>query len=85
MMSGTWGFPRAARGALILAAAALVAAGCGGGNSSSGSAGSGGSGGSAGAGAAGQVPTANLPVLKSIGPGEGTLNLIAWEGYLQPQ
>ncbi len=28
-MSGTWGFPRAARGALILAAAALVAAGCG--------------------------------------------------------
>jgi putative spermidine/putrescine transport system substrate-binding protein len=31
------------------------------------------------------VPTANLPVLKSIGTGEGTLNLIAWEGYLQPQ
>ena len=32
-----------------------------------------------------QVPTAKLPVLKSIGTGEGTLNLIAWEGYLQPQ
>ncbi len=48
-------------------------------------AGSGGGGGSAAAGGASQVPTANLPVLKSIGKGEGTLNLIAWEGYLQPQ
>ncbi len=85
MMSRTWRFPRAARGALILAAAALVAAGCGSGSSSGGSAGSGGSGGSASAAAASQVPTANLPVLKSIGKGEGTLNLIAWEGYLQPQ
>jgi putative spermidine/putrescine transport system substrate-binding protein len=28
------------------------------------------------------VPTANLPVLTSVGPGEGQLNLIAWEGYL---
>jgi putative spermidine/putrescine transport system substrate-binding protein len=36
--------------------------------------------------AAGQtVPTANLPVLQKIGTGEGQLNLIAWEGYLQPQ
>ena len=41
-------------------------------------------GGSAGAGAASQVPTAGLPVLKTVGKGEGTLNLIAWEGYLQP-
>jgi putative spermidine/putrescine transport system substrate-binding protein len=32
-----------------------------------------------------KVPTANLPVLKKIGPGEGQLNLIAWAGYLQPQ
>ena len=28
------------------------------------------------------VPTANLPVLTSVGAGEGKLNLIAWEGYL---
>ncbi len=36
-------------------------------------------------GTAGQtVPTANLPVLQKIGKGEGKLNLIAWEGYLQP-
>src|SRR5512146_2786320 len=28
------------------------------------------------------VPTANLPVLQKVGPGEGQLNLIAWEGYL---
>src|SRR5262249_58214122 len=32
-----------------------------------------------------QVPTANLPVLQKIGQGEGTLNLIAWEGYLEAQ
>ena len=31
------------------------------------------------------VPTANLPVLQKIGKGEGKLNLIAWEGYLQPE
>ena len=31
------------------------------------------------------VPTANLPVPKSIGKGEGKLSLIAWEGYAQPQ
>ena len=31
------------------------------------------------------MPTANLPVLQKIGKGEGQLNLIAWEGYLQPQ
>jgi putative spermidine/putrescine transport system substrate-binding protein len=69
----------------VLAAMALLAAGCGG--SSSGSAGgSAGSSSSAGGGSSvGQVPTAGLPVLKSIGKGEGTLNLIAWEGYLQPQ
>ncbi len=36
-------------------------------------------------GAALTVPTANLPVLKSIGKGEGHLNLIAWEGYAQPE
>ncbi|MGH2850148.1 MAG: hypothetical protein ACRDLP_05970, partial [Solirubrobacteraceae bacterium] len=31
------------------------------------------------------APTANMPVLKSIGKGEGHLNLIAWEGYAQPE
>src|SRR5579871_5663163 len=31
------------------------------------------------------APTANMPVQKSIGKGEGHLNLIAWEGYVQPQ
>lgn len=30
------------------------------------------------------VPTANLPVLQKVGKGEGQLNLIAWEGYLDP-
>ena len=31
------------------------------------------------------IPTANDPVPTSVGPGEGKLNLIAWEGYAQPQ
>jgi putative spermidine/putrescine transport system substrate-binding protein len=31
------------------------------------------------------APTANMPVPSSIGKGEGKLNLIAWEGYVQPQ
>jgi putative spermidine/putrescine transport system substrate-binding protein len=30
-------------------------------------------------------PTQNLPAATSIGSGEGHLNLIAWEGYAQPQ
>ncbi len=30
------------------------------------------------------VPTANLPLLQKVGKGEGQLNLIAWEGYLDP-
>jgi putative spermidine/putrescine transport system substrate-binding protein len=63
--------------ALALTVASVIAAGCG----SSGSSG----GGTTGSGIAGQsVPTANLPVLKKIGKGEGQLNLIAWEGYLNP-
>jgi len=36
---------------------------------------------SGGGGGAGQPPTANLKPLTSVGPGEGQLNLIAWEGY----
>ena len=66
--------------ALALTVASVIAAGCG-----SSTSGSNGGGGTQGGGAAGQsVPTANLPVLKKIGPGEGQLNLIAWEGYLNP-
>ena len=79
--------------ALGLAVASVIAAGCssGGSTSSGSSAGTGGAtqnsatanGGGA---VAGQtVPTASLPVLQKIGKGEGQLNLIAWEGYLQPQ
>ena len=67
---------RPAKIALGLAAASLIATGCG---SSSGNSGSGGTS------LSGQtVPTASLPVLKTIGKGEGQLNLIAWEGYLSP-
>ena len=69
--------PRPVKIALGLAVALLVAAGCG--SSSTGNSGQGGNS------LAGQtVPTANLPVLKKIGTGEGQLNLIAWEGYLNP-
>jgi putative spermidine/putrescine transport system substrate-binding protein len=82
MLSRTPKFSRAAKGALILAVVSLAAAGCG---SSGGSGGGGNASPGAGAGAGAQVPTANLPVLKSVGKGEGTLNLIAWEGYLQPE
>src|SRR6266568_2745724 len=85
MTAGMRNVSRTARSALILLAVGLLAAGCG---SSGGSGGTGGSGGSTSGGAAaaaGQVPTANLPTLKTVGKGEGTLNLIAWEGYLQPQ
>src|SRR5690242_554620 len=32
-----------------------------------------------------QPPTRNMPVLQSIGKGEGKLNLIVWEGYTEPQ
>src|SRR3954466_5473460 len=62
-----------ARTALALViVAATVAAGCGSSDNSS----SGTGGGSSNA-------AANLP--QKIGPGEGKLNLVAWEGYTQPQ
>jgi putative spermidine/putrescine transport system substrate-binding protein len=65
-------------GAITVAGALVALAGCG----SSGSTGQApGTNGAAGL----KVPTANLPVLKHIGKGEGQLNLIAWLGYLQPQ
>jgi len=68
-----------ARGGTLLAAAstALLIAACG----SSGGGTSGGGGGTAGL----APPTANTPVPSSVGKGEGKLNLIAWEGYAQPQ
>jgi putative spermidine/putrescine transport system substrate-binding protein len=41
---------------------------------------------SGGSGTAGlKAPTAGMAVQSSIGQGEGSLNLIAWEGYAQPQ
>jgi putative spermidine/putrescine transport system substrate-binding protein len=32
-----------------------------------------------------KAPEANAPIAKSVGKGEGKLNLIAWEGYAQPE
>jgi len=84
MMPGMGTFSRAARSALVVAAAGLLAAACGGSGGSAAPPASGGGGTSASGGGAPQVPTANLPVLQKIGQGEGTLNLIAWEGYLEP-
>src|ERR1700739_2429030 len=47
------------------------------------------SGGASAAGSSGtsglKAPEANAAVLKSVGKGEGKLNLIAWEGYAQPE
>jgi len=60
------------------AALSIAVAACG-------SSSSGGSGGTSGGTSGLSVPTANDPVPSSIGPGEGKLNLIAWEGYTQPQ
>jgi len=68
--------------ALALGVTSLVAAACGSSASSSNSSAPS----TSSAGTSGlTVPTANLPVLQTIGKGEGQLNLIAWEGYLQPQ
>ena len=57
----------------------LVAAACSSGGGSS----TGGGGGSSN-GAQVQPPTATMKPQTSIGPGEGKLNVIAWEGYTQP-
>jgi putative spermidine/putrescine transport system substrate-binding protein len=59
--------------AVALSAAALAVAACGGDDSGGGGGGGGGS----------SSTASNLP--RSIGKGEGQLNLIAWEGYTQPQ
>src|SRR5713101_6100913 len=93
-MKRTSGLSRPMRIALGIAAAAVLAAGCSSssgtstpvGTASTGAATQNGATQNGGGAVAGQtVPTANLPVLQKIGKGEGQLNLIAWEGYLQPQ
>ncbi|HEY1330971.1 MAG TPA: ABC transporter substrate-binding protein [Actinomycetota bacterium] len=65
----------------VAASIAFVAAACGG---SSGSSSTGGSSPSA-AGGLGQPPTATMAPPTSVGAGEGQLNIVAWEGYAQPQ
>jgi putative spermidine/putrescine transport system substrate-binding protein len=70
--------------AVGLAAISLTVAACGSGGSSAPAGASSGASGQQ-AGTAGlTVPTANLPALQKVGKGEGALNLIAWEGYLDP-
>jgi putative spermidine/putrescine transport system substrate-binding protein len=70
--------------ALGITALSVAVAACSSGSGASGG-GSGGSTASAQAGTAGlTVPTAGLPVQQKVGKGEGQLNLIAWEGYLDP-
>jgi putative spermidine/putrescine transport system substrate-binding protein len=74
MMMSSW---RKFGVAVSAAGLAVLAAACG----SSSSGGSGGSGGTSGL----TAPAANDPVPTSVGTGEGKLNIIAWEGYAQPQ
>jgi putative spermidine/putrescine transport system substrate-binding protein len=64
-----------------MAVLAIAAAGCGSGSSSGGSGGGVAAGGTSGL----KVPTANTAVPSAVGKTEGKLNLIAWEGYAQPQ
>src|SRR4051795_7265453 len=61
--------------AALLSVVALVVAACGGDD--------GGGGGGSGGGGSSSASASKLP--PTIGPGEGQLNLIAWEGYTQPQ
>jgi putative spermidine/putrescine transport system substrate-binding protein len=87
-MTRTSGRSRPMTIALGLAVASVVAAGCssGGSSSSTSTSGGGASSSTSAPGTSGQtVPTANLPVLQTVGQGEGQLNLIAWEGYLDPK
>jgi putative spermidine/putrescine transport system substrate-binding protein len=80
-MFGRFTIHRRAASVVALVGAAAVLAAC----SSGASGNSGGNKGNSGGAPSGSVPTANLPVLKKIGKGEGQLNLIAWAGYLQPE
>jgi putative spermidine/putrescine transport system substrate-binding protein len=75
MKRTTWGGGLLA----VVSAAALLAAGCGSSGSTSGGASGGGEKG------LGPPPQAGQAVPSSVGKGEGQLNLIAWEGYVQPQ
>src|SRR5215468_9683139 len=72
-----------ARGGALLAAAsaAVLVAACGSSGGGGSTARSGGGGGTSGL----SAPQANTPVPTSVGKGEGQLNVIAWEGYAQPQ
>jgi len=63
---------------LLLAALALTLAACGSSSKSGTPSGSSGTSGLS-------VPTKDLPVLKSIGKGEGKLNIIVWEGYAEKE
>jgi len=68
--------------AIVVAALALLVAGCG---SSSKSSNTTGSTSKSGSGTSGLVPpTHGMAVPQSVGKGEGSLNLIAWEGYTLP-
>jgi putative spermidine/putrescine transport system substrate-binding protein len=72
-MRTRWQVPVLAIGVILIAAA------CSNGSGTT----SGGGGGSTSGGLA-QPPTATMKPQTSIGPGEGKLNVIAWEGYTQP-
>jgi putative spermidine/putrescine transport system substrate-binding protein len=74
---------RSRRFSVVVAAVGFVAlvAACGSSSSGGTSPGAGSSGGTSGL----VAPTANDAVPTAVGPGEGKLNLIAWEGYAQPQ
>jgi putative spermidine/putrescine transport system substrate-binding protein len=72
------------RGVSVVVAAAglsLIVAACGSNSSGGNSGGAAAPGGTSGL----TAPTANDAVPSSVGPGEGKLNIIAWEGYAQPQ
>jgi putative spermidine/putrescine transport system substrate-binding protein len=72
-----------ARGSMLLAAAsaAVLVAACGSSGGGGGGATTSGNSGTSGL----TAPQANTPVPSSVGKGEGQLNVIAWEGYAQPQ
>jgi putative spermidine/putrescine transport system substrate-binding protein len=74
---------------IAVSVACLIGAACGGSSSGGGptSGGQTGGGSSTGGNANGlpQPPTATIAPPTSIGPGEGQLNMVVWEGYAQPQ
>ena len=72
-MRTRWQVPVLAIGVMLIAAAC-----------SNGSSGGGGGSSASPGGTTQQPPTANMKPQTSIGPGEGQLNVIAWEGYTQP-